>query len=506
MKRNFKTRLTRSDLDAPLFEAFNKSGEELGKAYSWNNDTINAYRKEVKKLQEFLADSAPTSFLELDFEDYENAINAQILARRQSGKPAFAVGTIQKRRNILMQFCEYASTLNIGYSNPLWGCYWKHRTETAQSRKSAKNIDKKVLMAERQEEIAELVSLPKSLTISSENKLARLLSEQICAPSGEFAGGLLMLYLGLRPGECCAVKYDNIKKITAAKTHFVLYVFEQLDSKNKLRNTLKTKNAYRILPIPEELYMLLSKRKTFVRNQVGANENIEDYPIVNAANGFNKNIRRKDFSSAMVRMLRLAALNETVLSYASAELASNKNIREAEATGYLLRRNFATVMSSVCALTEEELQYLMGHSLEDNSRRSDFADPEALMRLAQKMDKRHVIGLFTNKNVKLSKEAISTENIGEITISVDANTIKNSDKTGIIIDIYNDCPADVLSLHLKKLGNEAVNKAEPALKINCDYKKQFPETVGRISTVQAYYKAMNSSRNKSDGHLKKEKK
>ncbi|WP_206672297.1 hypothetical protein, partial [Ruthenibacterium lactatiformans] len=41
------------------------------------------------------------------------------------------------------------------------------------------------------------------------------------------------------------------------------------------------------------------------------------------------------------------------------------------------------------------------------------------------------------------------------------------------------------------------------LKINCAYKRKEPEEVGRISTAHAYNKAMNHSRNKSQGRMKK---
>lgn len=60
-----------------------------------------------------------------------------------------------------------------------------------------------------------------------------------------------------------------------------------------------------------------------------------------------------------------------------------------------MRRHYATILSSVCLMTEEELQYLMGHDIRNaDIRHSDLLDTDWLIQMYNKLNRRHIFTEF----------------------------------------------------------------------------------------------------------------
>ena len=77
--------------------------------------------------------------------------------------------------------------------------------------------------------------------------------------------------------------------------------------------------------------------------------------------------------------MELAFLDEELSEENTAAL-----LKEKEPTAYLLRRNYATQMC-ILGLTNAEMQYLMGHDVEDAyESRNEFVDSERIYIMYQK--------------------------------------------------------------------------------------------------------------------------
>ncbi|MFI3169672.1 MAG: hypothetical protein R3Y06_07005 [Faecalibacterium sp.] len=478
-----RTKITHSTLRSTPLEILERYQLEIGTAAGWNEETQGSYINRLRVVQAFIDKVAPNvSFEDLEFQDYQNALEMFLKKREEDGKRPYAETSVSTYRNILMSLCNYIEWCDVGYIDPFWGSFWKHRVERVSNTKERDPRKK------REKEIERLF-LPKSLSGSAEIQFAYTLKRQLKEDSGYALGGLLMLYLGLRPGECCAVKYGNIKELKNADQATVLYVFEQLDRKDKLRNTLKTKNAYRILPIPIELKELIDTRKALVSSKT---KDIDDCPLVNDAANVNAFGKRKGFTRFMQETLRAIVKKEAVFSSAAYELYQHKNIKEAEPTAYVLRRNFATIMSSVCMMTDDELQYLMGHTIESGTARNDYTDPELLMRIANKMNKRHLLAeSYAEPVLLLDKKAVSCRNVAKATLIVEQDAIDAAGDRGVVVDIYNDCPTDILNISIEKIDKTLATEMGDVLQYDMDFRRELPEQVGRISSAEKYHEVIS---------------
>ena len=288
--------------------------------------------------------------------------------------------------------------------------------------------------------------------------------------------------------------YRAIQPLT--KNVKALYIYRALDTSNKSKNQLKTKNAYRVLPIPAELDFLLQERIQYIQKS-HPNGCFEDFPIVNSPEDCTKFCTRKHFGDTIRNLLRSIRTNEESLVYASHLLEANKSVKEESPTAYLLRRHYATILSSVCLMTEEELQYLMGHDIRNaDIRHSDLLDTDWLLQMYNKLNRRHI---FTAPQSDLanSKDSLP-ENISEVSIQFIDRDFQGS-SPGFIIDIWNTCPADALTLSVK-----AESRTEKgAVLYEADYRPLAENLPPMIRFDSAYHRALEKSANKSAGRTKK---
>lgn len=304
-----------------------------------------------------------------------------------------------------------------------------------------------------------------------------------------------MLYLGLRPSECCGLTYRAIQPLTKDGNVKALYIYRALDTSNKSKNQLKTKNAYRVLPIPAELDSLLQERMQYIQKS-HPNGCLEDLPIVNSPEDCTKFCTRKHFGDTIKNLLRSIRTNEESLVYASHLLEANKSVKEESPTAYLLRRHYATILSSVCLMTEEELQYLMGHDIRNaDIRHFDLLDTDWLLHMYDKLNRRHIF-TETQSDLASSKDSFP-ENISEASFRFIDTDFRGSNPE-FIIDIWNTCPADALTLSVK-----AESRTEKgAVLYEADYRPIAENLPPMIRFDSAYHRALEKSANKSAGRTK----
>lgn len=487
------THLKSNDLDKPLCEFFHDHVEDLGKCYGWNPSTQREYKGIVKAIAGNIPKGDTRSFQNLDFSDYENAINALSIRHNSTHKLPISPLTTQKRRIIICQLCHFVESAGLGYDDVTWGCYWKDYTYTSFPKAGKGSTKKKASRTRtpREMEIENKLRLPRSLPIRVEAAFANIMFKNRFDKSGICLGGLMMLFLGLRTGECCGVKYGSIQELYPGSKIHVLYVCEQLNSSGKVTSILKTHNSYRVLPIPTTLYQIIEARRKHIQDQLGTAVDLQDFPVVNAAHAYTEYCSRNDFASTIAKALRDCKIDEGTISSAAQELHDFgsrvlRDINEEQErapTTYVLRRNFATIMASVCRLSGDDLDYLMGHKLSSGRERYEYLDEDILEDLHQKMEKRHLLAPIHYTAISLDTSPVTQRDVTEATIFT---------KGKATIDIYSHYAMDSVNVAVCKPEKaiDSSSNAASAPRISGRYMSTDRLLSGRIDISDAYKRTM----------------
>lgn len=318
------------------------------------------------------------------YEDYLDAIQA--IADRGQGKPgdtfrAYSPATLQHFRHLIKTVVSAAAEKGV-CDDVFWGsCF--DETDTTPT---------------EQDIINERVLLKKSLTPSEETHIARLLF-RTPAQRGQDTGLLLMFALGLRNGEACGANYGDIKPMLLSPESKVLWVYKSTKSgSSQLQSSGKTRNSDRILPIPQKLVSFLEQRRAFLVEELKKSglpfddAFVDQLPISCVGFDFTRRCSAAQLTSAGRELFRRAGLREQQLTYIDAELqrAVNEKQFEKDPSAYLFRRNFGTHLF-ILGLSEAEIQYVVGHDIEDlYETRNEFVNEERLLEIKQKMEQRPI--------------------------------------------------------------------------------------------------------------------
>lgn len=139
----------------------------------------------------------------------------------------------------------------------------------------------------------------------------------------------------------------------------------------------------------------------------------------------------------------------------TAEMNRDTAFEEKDITSYLLRRNFATAMISVCGMEEDELQYLMGHDILDEQEvRSDFTDADFLARIWRKMNRRVLRENIPDedKPIVMDQGECVAEGRSTMVVEVAAECFQDGNET-VVLDLWNELPGDFISVRPNEQGD-----------------------------------------------------
>lgn len=321
---------------------------------------------------------------EYTMEDFEAAILS--IAERgqtrkgQGGFVPYADSTLQHFRH-LMEVVVTAAANHDLCDNVLWGS--RFSLQESQLDEDAVN---------------ERVRLKKSLTISEEFAVAKaLLSDP--GQRGQNFGLLLMFALGLRNGEACGANFGDVRPMERHPECKVLWVYKTtISGKNTLQSSGKTKNADRIIPIPDVLDQFLEERRAYLEQSLSedgaAASHIDELPIACVGDNFSLRCSAHQLTAAGREMFRRIKMSSAQLAYIDAELSDQETaseLKEQDPSAYLLRRNFGTHLS-ILGLSESEIEYLIGHDIQDAyETRNEYVNEERLWLIKEKLDKRPIL-------------------------------------------------------------------------------------------------------------------
>lgn len=269
----------------------------------------------------------------------------------------------------------------------------------------------------------ELVTLRKSFKISEEVNISHMILEDP-EQSGEKIGLAQMFGLGLRNNEACGTKFGDIQAFRCDKSRYYMRVYSSTGyDSNEERFGGKTGNMGRFIPIPGALLSLLFRRREFLRRlivskKLSINDEradgvldeqaiesfIDTLPIACMRESYTTACSARVLTQSAKQLLKSVNVEQQILSLIDREFRrqgrNEDGIKEKEPTAYLFRRNLGTHLY-LLGLTDSEIQYIMGHDIEDdNEERSFFRNEEKLYPIALKMEKRPIVNETNTKKIK----------------------------------------------------------------------------------------------------------
>lgn len=346
--------------------------DEMCKDYGWNADSTKKdyLREYTRQIIPFIKNHDARTLDEYTYSDYQAIIDA-------------IKADTEKSESRLLHFIHLIGAVakmaekKYNYPNVLWGTAFE-LPETLEVK----------------EKIQELVTLKKSFSPKQELSLYHVLSTSK-EMSGERFGVYLMLVFGVRNGEAAAITFGDILESYTETNFHALFVYKTIESKeHRLVSSGKTKNADRILPIPEPAYRFLLERKQYVAEKTGKSlREIDRYPVACVGADYKRSCRPEQIAQAARVVFKEIGLKPQVLSYLDYEILQGENtvvVREKDPTSYLMRRNFATQMV-IIGMTESEIQFLLGHDITDAyETRNEMAGFELLKQMDRKMAERAI--------------------------------------------------------------------------------------------------------------------
>lgn len=483
MKMPTDIHLTNEDLQLSMYAFFDRYCGELG----WVPKTIEQYRRYIRMIDHVLG-SPP--FEEIDEPTVQEAVQKVRMSSKR--KSEFSDQTLEMMVGIFRDLCRFAERCSDGLyfdvcANEKW------RVPKAAEKKPLAQRTKADIARERKAQIQRATRLPRSLTILQEQHLVRQLTRHY-ARRGSYMALALMLYLGLRPSECLGLTFGDIRPLYGHEDQIrCIYVYKQRKQDEAVDYRLKTHNAYRILPIPSELDALLRQREKGMRTRLDGD--ISEYPIVCKDTKWSTPCKRRTALELCAGLLRKEFKDEEVIADLTAEMNRDTAFEEKDITSYLLRRNFATAMISVCGMEEDELQYLMGHEILDEQEvRSDFTDADFLARIWRKMNRRVLREDIPDEEKPIIVDQGECVAEGRSTMVVEvAEECFQDGNEAVVLDLWNELPGDFISVR----PNEQGDAREDDITIDASYEPVQPQKADRIDIAQDYCAAVQRVRNSS---------
>ena len=249
-----------------------------------------------------------------------------------------------------------------------------------------------------------MTRIRKSFGVDEELKLIEYFSElEPATATGEDIGLMLMFSLGLRNNEACGGNFSSIHPLMYYPDVIVFDMVQSTKIKSSdLKSGGKTSNAPRTLIMMDPVYSFIEKRKEYLSSLLNSGslsaegvESVEDLPLVCKGTDFSRRATSVELANAGRTLFNKIGIDKSELivlfQILSSTDAKQSELDEKEPTTYLFRRNCATHLYQL-GFTPSEIQYWMGHEIEDPFiKRAFFADPDQIYNLNTKWSRHPVL-------------------------------------------------------------------------------------------------------------------
>ncbi len=208
---------------------------------------------------------------------------------------------------------------------------------------------------------------------------------------GRFCGLALGFYLGTRPGETRAIRWEDIIVLRGKNGRDSYFIRNALGRTTEAKGRTKTDNGFRKIPEHCELHALIRERHQFIVEQTG--EEPTGY-VCCPGNEFGKPCSYYEYADFAEKSV-FRFLDDDFTCVMAAELVvgqltnSWEYDEEDTLTLYCLRHTFYTWLAAFTPLNEMERAYVMGHEMKEDDKdiRSRYNDDDLLEQIGDDMDK-----------------------------------------------------------------------------------------------------------------------
>lgn len=212
-------------------------------------------------------------------------------------------------------------------------------------------------------------------------KLAALLLYRLL-PIGPACGLALMLFGGLRTAEASAPCF---KDIAICGDYAICKVHSQIRGRTK-DSLLKTDAAYRTVILPF-VFVEFYRQAVLHLKELGCSEDdIQEMPFVTDGVSLSEYLNPNNLSEYIRELLLICGCTKEFLEGQCFLMERypdriNDNLTNRDVSAYILRRDYATRLSTRCGMPMDALDYLLGHCQKENAGR-DFESPDAQAEIA----------------------------------------------------------------------------------------------------------------------------
>ncbi len=365
--------------------------EHIAILNDWAASTTLKYRG---TLMNQLAPQLPAVPLrQLTAENFDKAIDALIQQRKEDKNgEGYSESRIEQFFSVLHSVMEYAAYM-VGMENVLKDSkYYNNKNRKRAAGKSTETLIRKWLR-------------PKALNLQELKGAAACILAELENGNPLAIGTAIQLWLPLRPSEVCGLRFENIFHFTQPgwqdRCYFLVHLGVTTDRKYNAR--LKTENAYRAVPIPRELQILLERYKKARMEEGGlTEEQVNAQPILlkngNLVKSSELCVVSKKILSNIMKVG--SGLSDALLRMEDED--GEERDGEENTTAYQYRRNGASMYLNICGLPVEDVQSILGHDIRAvDGKRWLLNHEEALIRKMQLMDR---LILFPDSSESMEKE------------------------------------------------------------------------------------------------------
>lgn len=216
-----------------------------------------------------------------------------------------------------------------------------------------------------------------------------------------------MLCWGARNGEAAGINFEDIKLWQEIPGCWVVWVYKstKIDS-NELQSSGKTRNADRVVLLPDRYVQLIFERKQRIQKLLGPNVDVNKLPVACRGNDYFTRCSADDITSAAKTLFHqlqipfehIALVNEEIQHALAITNDSDSqpdlSLIEKEPTAYYLRRVYGTSLACV-GLSESEIAFQIGHDFGVVPEyRNEMLNTTKLLEIKAKLDMRPVVNSF----------------------------------------------------------------------------------------------------------------
>lgn len=280
--------------------------------------------------------------------------------------------------------------------------------------------------------------IPRSMSPDAEARLAAaLLTDPM--QSGQYMGLACMYCLGLRNAEACGLNYRDIKLWQDVPDLWVAWIYKTTKiGSSILQASGKTKNADRVIPLPELFVQLVLERKRMLQQLLGPDVDVDALPIVCKEDRYCDRCSADDITTAARTFFEQIDVSSEQIHLAYCDMHNeleqtdtpqlSDNPIEKDPTAYFLRRLCVTAL--VClGMTQREISYYIGHDMGDDipELRNESLCTKNLLQIKAKLNRRPIVntGYWQPSVTHLSSDtATAVTSGGEHDLFLPKNTFK----------------------------------------------------------------------------------